>query len=179
MAVTIEELKAKAAAKLAESKAAEAAREFEEQNRLANEYQLTLDSGEEVVLTVLPEAVLLEDLTIDNLPTTQQAISRSNGTTTPAPLSNASQIIDKINNLQKQLEHNLPGYAGLLHEIHRALSKDDELVTLLTPAQFGIVVSGLSKKTGIIIAEEGKKGRPRKDKLPDGRKLSEVTLEDI
>lgn len=100
------------------------------------------------------------------------------GTTAPAPLSEADQIIAKIGDLQQRLQSVAPGYEGLLHEIHVALHKNENVVHLLTDDQIGIIVAGLSLRKGIVLAEVDKGGRPNK-KLAGGKKLSETTLDDL
>lgn len=92
------------------------------------------------------------------------------------PLTNAQQIVDKINNLQACLQQNLPNYESLLHTIHVALSKDEECMILLTPEQVGVICAGLSKKKNIVIATSTSKTG---NKTVSGKKLGEVTLDDL
>jgi hypothetical protein len=87
----------------------------------------------------------------------------------PTPLTAADQIIAKIADLQQQLQVNAPGYESLLHQIHVALHKDEELVHLLTPEQVGTIVAGLSKKKNVVISAAIAKKSTNK-------KLSTLTL---
>lgn len=68
---------------------------------------------------------------------------------------NVSQdLVDKILDLQYALQKELPTYESLLHTIHRNLANDPDTVHLLTDEQIGIIVAGLSKKTGVAITKE-------------------------
>jgi hypothetical protein len=98
----------------------------------------------------------------------------ANAPITPTPLSQSAQILDKIAELQISLQKGAPNYEGLLHTIHVALMKDEELTHLLTEEQVGIICAGLAKKKNIIIAATAAKG-----KLSNGKKLKDVTLEDL
>ena len=84
-------------------------------------------------------------------------------------MSAAEQIKEKIKHLYENLQASLPHYEHQLHVIHQALLKSPDTVHLLTEQEVGIIVSGLSKKTGIIIAEKEKKKSANK----------KVTLEDL
>lgn len=95
--------------------------------------------------------------------------------TTSAPLTNADQVRQQIYTLQEQLQQQLPAYEGMLQVIHRALHADPEVSLLLSEEEIGIFVAGLAKKKGIVIATAAS----TKGKTVDGRKLKDVTLEDI
>lgn len=75
------------------------------------------------------------------------------GSTVSVPLSGIERLSAKIAELQTQLQSNAPGYASLLHEIHTALAQDESLVHLLKEEEIGVVVSGLSKRKAIVIAD--------------------------
>lgn len=95
----------------------------------------------------------------------------------PTPLNNVEQIAERINTLQESLKAGSPVYESLLHTIHVALHKDEELVHLLTEEQIGVIVSGLAKKKNIVIAEPvTKSGGSR---TPSGKKLKDLTLDDL
>lgn len=81
-----------------------------------------------------------------------------------APLSNAEQIIQRIDTLQQQLREGSPNYESSLHTIHQALRKDEEIVHLLSDEQIGVIVEGLAKKKNIVIATEKAKST-KKDSL--------------
>lgn len=93
---------------------------------------------------------------------------------TPTPLPSASIIADKIAELQVALAAGAPQYESLLHTIHVALHKDDELVHLLTEEQVGVICAGLGKKKSIVIAAS-----TAKTKISGGRSLKDVTLDDL
>lgn len=95
------------------------------------------------------------------------------GTTAPAPLSNADQIIGKIVELQESLQQNLPNYQGLLHVIHSACIKDENLTHMLSEEQIGILIAGLCKHKGVVLAQEATK------KGTGGKKLKNLTLDDL
>lgn len=75
------------------------------------------------------------------------------GTSSSVSLSGIERLQVKINDLQSQLQVNAPGYAGLLHEIHRALAEDESLVHLLKEEEIGVIIAGLSKRKSIVIAD--------------------------
>jgi acetylglutamate synthase len=94
------------------------------------------------------------------------------GTTVATPLSSVERLQVKISELQAQLQTNAPGYASLLHEIHRALKEDETLVHLLSEQQIGTIVAGLSKRKGVVIAEATVKKTTSKS-------LSKLTADDF
>lgn len=100
---------------------------------------------------------------------------QATGTTTPTPLTNAEQIMNRISDLQQSLASGSPGYESILHVIHRALLKDEEAVHLLTEDQIGIICSALGKKTNTVIAEVAVK----RNKTTGGKALKDISLEDI
>lgn len=73
--------------------------------------------------------------------------------TSVVALTNSDLIKQRIYDLQEKLESAAPGYESLLHSIHQALAKDPETVHLLTDEEVGVICAGLSKRTGIVIAE--------------------------
>lgn len=93
---------------------------------------------------------------------------------TPTPLPQASIILDKIQELQTALQTAAPNYESLLHTIHVALHKDEELTYLLSEEEVGIICAALAKKKGIIIAETA-----MKQKTGSGKSLKNITLDDL
>ena len=87
-------------------------------------------------------------------------------------LNSTEQIKDKILQLQESLQKQLPNYEGLLHTIHQALAKDPDTVHFLSDQEIGVIVSGLSKKTGVVVAE--KEAKKKIDKSLKG-----ITLADL
>jgi hypothetical protein len=86
-------------------------------------------------------------------------------------LSNSDQIKARIADLQEMLQKQLPGYESLLHTIHRNLSMDPETTQLLSDEEIGVIVAGLSKRTGIFITKV-----ETEKKLKKGGK---ITLDDL
>lgn len=68
-------------------------------------------------------------------------------------LTNYDLITNKIHQLQTILQAAAPNYENLLREIHTNLAADADVVHLLSEEQIGVIVAGLSKKKGIVIAE--------------------------
>lgn len=86
--------------------------------------------------------------------------------TVTSPLSTAEQLVGKILELQEKLQQQAPGYESLLHTIHSNLSKDPDLVHLLTNEQIGIICLGLQKRTGVEMSKiEAKKKTSSKEKV--------------
>lgn len=100
---------------------------------------------------------------------------------TPTPLSNAEQIINKIGDLQARLQAAAPGYEMLLQQIHIALSKDEEVVHLLSEEQIGIIVAGLAKKKGQVIIAASQKGQGKVlgSSGVGNKKLKDIELSDL
>lgn len=84
-------------------------------------------------------------------------------------------VQSRIAELKHSLQQQIPGYEKLLHTIHRALQSDPETVTLLTEEQIGVICAGLSKRTDVKIAT----GAGTKGRLPSGKKLKDIDLDDI
>lgn len=71
----------------------------------------------------------------------------------------------KIAELYTSVQSGLPSMPTILRDIHSNLKTDPELVTLLTPDEVAIIVSGLSKQTQTTITTSvlsGGKGKPLK-----------------
>lgn len=64
----------------------------------------------------------------------------------------AEQVREKLANLQQVITSHHPTLPVLLRDIHTQLKKDPDVVTILTPEEISILVSGLSKQTGIELA---------------------------
>lgn len=69
-----------------------------------------------------------------------------------APLSQNEQILEKLSLLQDNLEKSLPGYKDVLRSIHSQLRADPDMVHVLSEEQIGLIVAGLSKHKGVVIA---------------------------
>lgn len=88
-------------------------------------------------------------------------------------ISTEGQIIfSRIEKLQKAMESEIPEYASILHTIHKALSKDDELCHLLTDEQVGVLIRAMKLRKNVVLVEEKKKASAKKP-------LSKTTLDDI
>lgn len=67
-------------------------------------------------------------------------------------LTKADQIKEAIATLSGALVSANPGMPTMLRTIHQALSKDKDIVTLLTEDEIGVLVSGLMVQTNTVIA---------------------------
>jgi hypothetical protein len=84
----------------------------------------------------------------------------------------ATEIKEKILELEQALLEANPTLPTMLRTIHTALRNDPEIVTLLSEEDISIVVRGLMKQTQTVIAESVAKAKPKKA-------LSKMTLEDL
>ena len=78
----------------------------------------------------------------------------------------------KIAELQTAVLQTLPNMPTLLRDIHQNLRNDPEIVTLLTPPQVAIIVSGLSKQTQTTITTQVLSGSK-------GKSLKKISVDDI
>jgi hypothetical protein len=78
----------------------------------------------------------------------------------------------KIQELYNAVQSTLPNMPTLLRDIHSNLKQDPELVTLLTPEQVSIIVSGLSKQTQTTITTSILSGNK-------GKSLKKISVDDI
>ena len=78
----------------------------------------------------------------------------------------------KIQELYDSVQSTLPGMPTLLRDIHANLKQDPELVTLLSPEQVSIIVSGLSKQTATTITTAVLTGGK-------GKSLKKISVDDI
>jgi hypothetical protein len=81
-------------------------------------------------------------------------------------------ISHKISELQLAVQSSLPNMPTLLREIHGNLKQDTEIVTLLTPQEVSIIVSGLSKQTQTTITTSILSGSK-------GKSLKKISVDDI
>lgn len=81
-------------------------------------------------------------------------------------------IFSRIEKLEQALEAEIPEYASILHTIHRALSKDDELTHLLSDEQIGVLIRAMKERKNVVLVEEKKSKQAKKP-------LSKTTLDDI
>lgn len=84
-------------------------------------------------------------------------------------MSPIEQVQEKILTLQQQLLTSHPQLPTLLRDIHKQLKEDGEIVTLLTPEEIGILVSGLKVQTQTVIAT----------KTAGSKKKTAITLADL
>lgn len=84
----------------------------------------------------------------------------------------AEQLSEKVLSLQTALLTAHPSMPVLLREIHMNLKQDEEIVTLLSEEEIGIIVQGLARQTQtVIMATVIKKGT--------GKSLKKTTLADL
>jgi hypothetical protein len=72
--------------------------------------------------------------------------------TKPVGLGKADQIREQIASLESMLLASNPTMPTLLRTIHTALSKDKDIVTLLTEEEIGVLVRGLMTHSNTVIA---------------------------
>lgn len=73
----------------------------------------------------------------------------------------ATQIKEKILQLEEALLAQHPSMPTLLQEIHANLRANPDVVTLLTEPEIGTIVNGLSKQTQTSIATAALKSRTK------------------
>ena len=78
----------------------------------------------------------------------------------------------KISELYESIQKTLPSMPTLLRDIHSNLKQDPEIVTLLSPEQVSIIVSGLSKQTQTTITTSILSGSK-------GKSLKKISVDDI
>lgn len=83
----------------------------------------------------------------------------------------AQRVQEQILQLQAALISANPGMPMMLRTIHTALKKDTDIVTLLSPEEIGILVSGLMKQTNTVIAASAAKKTTKS--------LSKISLGDL
>jgi hypothetical protein len=81
-------------------------------------------------------------------------------------------IKEKLAALETALLEQLPTMRTLLQDIHRSIRLDPDLVTLLSEEDCAIVVQGLMKQTGAVIATSALKA-------PKKKALSRMTVADL
>ena len=87
-------------------------------------------------------------------------------------LSAHEAISIKIQELYDAVQKTLPNMPTLLRDIHSNLKQDPELVTLLSPEEVSIIVSGLSKQTQTTITTSILSGSK-------GKALKKISVDDI
>ena len=78
----------------------------------------------------------------------------------------------KIAELSAAITSSLPSMHTLLRTIHANIKNDPELVTILSPEQVGIIVSGLMRQTQTTIATSVLSGGK-------GKSMKKISLDDI
>ena len=96
----------------------------------------------------------------------------STDSTAPAP-SIPETIRLKIAELQQCILTAHPRLPTLLHEIHKVLEADPDVVTLLDEESIGIIVSGLKKQTATEISTAALKSKSTK------AALTKTTVDDL
>jgi hypothetical protein len=91
-------------------------------------------------------------------------------------LPEANELVAKIDQMQSEMLANNPHFEFMLREIHMRLHKYPDLVHILKEEDIGKIVACLAKKEKVTI---GAAMNSSKGKLADGRKLNQLTLDDI
>jgi hypothetical protein len=85
----------------------------------------------------------------------------------------AHEIISlKITELHQSVLNSHPSMPTLLRDIHANLKQDPEIVTLLTPQEVAVIISGLSKQTQTTITTSILSGSK-------GKSLKKISVDDI
>lgn len=92
--------------------------------------------------------------------------------TTVHKLPQLEELENRILELQNSLQKNLPNYDSQLFTIHQALKRDPDMAQMLSEEQIGIIVAGLTRKSGIVIASTSVKSSA-------GGARKKFTMEDI
>ena len=98
--------------------------------------------------------------------------------TTPQPLQSVDIIRSKIAAIDVSLVSKVPGQKAVLNEIHKAVHANEALVYLLTLEEIGKITSCLMDVAQMKIMEAKVKAAS-KGKTTSGKKLSELSLDDI
>ena len=77
-------------------------------------------------------------------------------------MNQADQIREQIAQLQAALIKANLGMPTMLRTIHKALQEDKDIVTVMSPEEVGILVSGLLKHTNTVIATAAAKTTTKK-----------------
>lgn len=131
---------------------------------------LAAQQAKAAVVNQSPQSVSLKTEVSTPILQVSQALAAEAKPIIPASLSNADQIIDRIAIMQKQLAENAPAYEYSIQVIHKELLKDPDVCHLLNDEQIGVIVSALSKRKGIVLAEAAIKGK---------KKLTGLSLDDF
>lgn len=83
------------------------------------------------------------------------------------------QLREKVLTLQNALLTQHPSMPSLLRDIHNNLKQDEEIVTLLSEEEIGVIVNGLMKQTQTVILSAALK------KGSGGKSLKKVTVDDL
>ena len=78
----------------------------------------------------------------------------------------------KIADLKLAIDKNVPGLSNILAIIHMNLLKQEDLVYMLSEEEIAVIVTGLSKQTGIVLAAT-------ESKAAKGAKLKNMTELDL
>lgn len=78
----------------------------------------------------------------------------------------------KISELSTSILSNHPSMPSLLRDIHTSLKNDPDTVTLLSPQEVAIIISGLSKQTQTAITSSILSGSK-------GKSLKKISVDDI
>lgn len=92
----------------------------------------------------------------------------------PKTLNHADIMLikNRVVKLQEAMEKDIPEYASILHTIHKALSKDDELTHMMDEDEVGILLRAMKLRKNVVLVEEKSKKSAKKS-------LKDTTLDDI
>ena len=90
-----------------------------------------------------------------------------------AEMTLAQQVQEQLASLKQALIESNPGMPQMLRTIHTHLRNDKDIVTLLSPEEVGVVVSGLMKQSNTVIAVATVK------KSKSTKALKAITIDDL
>lgn len=68
-----------------------------------------------------------------------------------------AKVYEDLCSLEQQLVENIPTFVSTLRDIHRAQAQDPNIVTIMTPEEIGVILTGLRKHMAVeVIAPKAK-----------------------
>lgn len=111
--------------------------------------------------TSAPEAPKVQDPTPPEIPEPPKTVVSTDCDHSLLPFK------EKLMQLEEALNLDSPGFAYKLRDVHQAMAKQPDVVTILSEDEIALVVKGLSKMKGVVLGTETKSsgGRSRKTKV--------------
>ena len=128
---------------LAALRAKMSARKLEENNNVTIQSEVKQEVAEVIQAPAIPEPIA----NISNPVTTQAENKTESLKTVSTSQIDHLDFLTKIDQFEQALIHTHPHMPVLLMKIHKQISADPELVTVLSEDQIGIIVAGLKVQT--------------------------------